>query len=119
MPCPPPAARGTSRLGGSLDGLAPTDEESMVAALRWLREADGRSIRALSADLDIPASTLGGFFSGRHIPTHEDTWRRLLGGFGFTDDDVVVAWAQAGRRLATARRRRSRLADDGRNGVPD
>lgn len=95
----------------SLVGPAPEDEAAMVAALRWLRETDGRSIRALSSDLDIPASTLGGFFSGRHIPTHEDTWRRLLAGFGVTDDEVVVAWALAGRRLATVRRRRARSAD--------
>lgn len=97
--------------GPSTTGLAPEDEDAMITALRGLREADGRSIRALSADLDIPASTLGGFFSGRHIPTHEDTWRRLLAGFGFTDDEVVAAWARAGRRLSAERRRRARSAD--------
>lgn len=104
----------------SLVSRAPQDEQAMVAALRELREADGRSIRALSTDLDIPASTLGGFFSGRHIPTREDTWRRLLAGFGVTDDDIVVVWAQAGRRLASARRRRARTADgDGPDAAPD
>lgn len=116
---PRSSARAHVRVAVPLPNAVPQDEETLLAVLRGLRAADGRSIRELSADLDIPASTLGGFFSGRHIPTHQDTWRRLLGGFGLTDEAMVGAWAQAGRRLVVARRRRERSDDGGPAAVPD
>ena len=71
------------------DELLDATEAELIAALREMRARDGRSIRALSAATGIPASTLGGFFSGRHIPVYEDTWRRLLGGLGVRDAVVV------------------------------
>lgn len=72
------------------------DRASVVASLRALRMADGRTIRRLSADTGIPASTLGGFFSGRHMPVDRETWRRLMTALGVSEtavDDWVAAAA--------------------------
>ena len=73
------------------------------------READGRSVRALAEATGIPASTLGGFFSGRHLPVDTGTWHRLLGELGL-DRSSVERWVVAAR-VAAVRRRPDDSAD--------
>lgn len=85
------------------------DHDALVAALRRLRAQDGRSIRALAQAADLPSSTVGGFFSGRHLPRDLDTWHRLLSALGVDDEMVILRWAQTAREVG--RRRRTRSAD--------
>jgi WD40 repeat protein/transcriptional regulator with XRE-family HTH domain len=80
-------------------------------ALSVLRLRSGLTVRQLAARLDVPAATLGGYFSGRHLPGPGslDLFRSLLECCGVQDDDVSP-WLDA---LA-----RARLASDGRVALP-
>ena len=42
--------------------------EELAAALTCLREGAGLSIRDLARAVGAPAATVGGYFSGRHVP---------------------------------------------------
>uniref|UniRef100_UPI003564DB28 helix-turn-helix domain-containing protein n=1 Tax=Actinotalea sp. TaxID=1872145 RepID=UPI003564DB28 len=49
-----------------LDAIATREE--LAVALTSLRERAGLSIRDLARAVGIPAATIGGYFSGRHVP---------------------------------------------------
>jgi transcriptional regulator with XRE-family HTH domain len=78
-------------------------------ALTALRQAAGMSIRELSRRTDIPSATLGGYFSGRHLPTANQAQVLLdvLMAMGVDDPDVHADWVEAlmrVRRESTVRR---------------
>lgn len=79
----------------SADGLA--------AALTMMRNRLGLTVRDIAGATGIPASTLGGYFSGRHLPplTQPKNFASLLGALHIPDVDVAVwrdALIRAGRR---------------------
>lgn len=78
-------------------------------ALTEARQAAGLSIRELSRRTDIPSATLGGYFSGRHLPTVNQAQVLLdvLTVMGIDDPDVHADWVEAlmrVRRESTVRR---------------
>ena len=60
MPVPLPATR--------LDPTCITSREDLAAALTALRERAGLTVRDVARRSDVPVATVGGYFSGRHVP---------------------------------------------------
>ena len=85
------------RVGGA---VGPGDIDSgaqFAAALTALRLAAGRSIRDVARASRIPSATLGGYFSGRHLPptTQPQQFEVLLAELGVRDPDEVTLWRAA------------------------
>ncbi|UDY23730.1 helix-turn-helix domain-containing protein [Nocardioides sp. Kera G14] len=51
-----------------VDPAAVSSQESFTSALAALRARQGLTVRAVSQRTGIPTATLGGYFSGRHLP---------------------------------------------------
>lgn len=96
------------------DELSPSKDElagpasvttgtQFAAALSELRLRRGRSIRDLARATGIPSATLGGYFSGRHLPpaTQPQVFDTVLDELGVTDPQARIEWLDA---LARARR---------------
>lgn len=81
--------------------------QDFATALTGVRHRAGLSIRKLSSMTGIPSATLGGYFSGRHLPSvsQGSAFEDLLAALGVTDHASVEAWFETVRRL------RSRPAD--------
>lgn len=81
-----------------------TTKEEFAASLTALRERAGRTVRDVAKLIDVPASTVGGYFGGRHLPPLKppDAMPRLLAACGVTDPDEVAAWADALNRIRRA-----------------
>lgn len=79
-----------------------------ATALTILRLRAGMSVREVSRATDIPSATLGGYFSGRHLPaaTQPDVLARLLGALG-VDQAEQADWHDALRRVRRAPGRRT------------
>lgn len=75
--------------------------QEFAEALTALRHRAGISIRKLSSITGIPSATLGGYFSGRHLPSvsQGSALEDLLAALGVTDGDAVEAWFETVRRL--------------------
>ncbi|WP_430784097.1 helix-turn-helix domain-containing protein [Actinoplanes sp. G11-F43] len=75
--------------------------EEFAAALTSLRERSGRTVRDVARLSGIAASTLGGYFSGRHLPPLKPagTMARLLAACGVDDPAEVAAWTEALHRV--------------------
>jgi transcriptional regulator with XRE-family HTH domain len=74
-----------------------------AAALSALRRRAGLTVREVSRRTGIPAGTLGGYFSGRHLPamTQPRVLADLLAALGVGDDELPT-WRE---QLAGVRRR--------------
>jgi WD40 repeat protein/transcriptional regulator with XRE-family HTH domain len=81
----------------------------LARELTVLRARSGLTVRELAARLDVPPATLGGYFSGRHLPGpgHLDLFRSLLEACGVPFSELS-AWVEALTR--------ARLSSDGRVG---
>lgn len=92
------ARAGTGVDPRTVDGGAP-----FAQALTGLRLRAGLSIRDLARATGIPSATLGGYFSGRHLPptTQLQQFEQLLAGLDVTDAVEVEQWREA---LLRARR---------------
>ncbi|CCH31756.1 tetratricopeptide repeat protein [Actinosynnema sp. NPDC047251] len=72
--------------------------------LGLLREAAGLTVRGLAGAIGVPASTLGGYFTGAHLPRPGSTaFRDLLRACGVTDGAAADAWVLALRRARVVR----------------
>jgi transcriptional regulator with XRE-family HTH domain len=80
----------------------PTDNDFAVA-LTALRRRAGLTVREVSRRTGIPSGTLGGYFSGRHLPSLSQprVLSDLLGALGVGDEEVPT-WRE---QLARVRRR--------------
>ncbi|MTD16246.1 hypothetical protein GIS00_20105 [Nakamurella sp. YIM 132087] len=67
----------------------PADRAEMVRVLRERRERAGLSVRELAARVDAPLGTVGGYLSGRHLPTTAQLplFRRILVQLGVPAQD--------------------------------
>lgn len=81
--------------------------QEFADALSLLRNRAGRSIREVARMTGIPSATLGGYFSGRHLPpaTQPQLLDQILGCLGVPDEAEVTAWHEA---LLRARRNPAR-----------
>ncbi len=85
---------------------SPGSREELVALLAKARKARGISIRRASTLVALPASTVQGWFEGKHLPTHALTpkFLELLGHLGLTaDDDAEERWLGTIAALRTMR----------------
>lgn len=80
------------------------DVQGLGQALTDQRLRAGLSVRDVSKRSGIPVSTLGGYFSGRHLPlaTRPDVLRDLLSALGVPPADQDP-WQATMRRLTTSR----------------
>ncbi len=78
--------------------------ERFAAALTALREGAGLSVRDLARAIGMPASTVGGYCSGRHLPpaTRPEVLVELLGAVGVPPEQHAP-WLDALRRLHARR----------------
>ncbi|WP_395729632.1 helix-turn-helix domain-containing protein [Nakamurella sp.] len=76
----------------------------LAAALTRLRERSGLSVRDLARRVDSPVATVGGYLSGRHLPTTAQSavFLRMLAACGVTDDADRRAWWEAVARVRRA-----------------
>ncbi len=83
------------------DPSAISSTEEFAEALTALRHRAGLSIRRLASDTGIPPATLGGYFSGRHLPSVSQggALQGVLAALGVTDEAEAEAWLGAVRRL--------------------
>ena len=93
--------------GAGRDLAAVESREDFADALRELRQASGSTVRAIADRADVRLATVGGWFSGKHVPTptNQEAFQRVLGACGVTADDADAWWAAVLRvRRATQRR---------------
>lgn len=71
------------------------------AELSLLREEAGLTVRDVAQRIGVPASTLGGYFSGTHVPglSAAHLFDELLSVCGVTDPQAVGEWHRALRRI--------------------
>lgn len=100
----------TSRHSPALD-----TRDQFAAELSRLRERSGLSVRDLAGAVDTPLATIGGYLSGRHLPTVAQSalLRRILTTVGVTDPVELERWMDAASAL-----RRSPAVRRGRDTVP-
>lgn len=87
-----------------IDPTTLTTQPGLAAALTDLRLRAGLSVRDVARHSDIPVSTLGGYFSGKHLPppTRPDVLDAVLEALGVPRGDHD-AWHSAVRRLGRVR----------------
>ena len=73
------------------------DRSDFAVELTLARERAGKTVRALAKEVDQPAATIGGYFSGQHLPPirQTDLFRKILGCLGISDDEEVGRWLEA------------------------
>lgn len=86
--------------------------DDLAAALTALREAAALTVRDVARRAAVPVATVGGYFSGRHVPPLSATAQvtAVLAVLGVTTEDEVSRWLEAiarvrrspGRRPATS-----------------
>lgn len=83
----------------------------LARQLSLLRARSGLTVRELASRLDVPTATLGGYFSGRHLPGpgYLDLFCSLLEACGVPSEELGP-WVEA---LA-----RARVSSDGRVSLP-
>ncbi|MFC3456045.1 nSTAND1 domain-containing NTPase [Amycolatopsis speibonae] len=92
------------------EGLAPVQTRGDFAReLTRLRERAGRSVRQVAKDADLPFSTVGGYFSGRHLPplSQPQVLPKILAACGVVGDDEVRLWREVLTRLRHTGRTRA------------
>jgi len=74
---------------GDLDLSAIGDRVDFAATLTALRERAGKTVRDVSRECGVPAATLGGYFSGRHLPptAQIEQFQRLLKVLGIPEKE--------------------------------
>ena len=86
-----------------------TTREELAAALTALREHAGLSVRDVARAAGVPVATVGGYFSGRHVPpaSAAEQLRCILTACGVTERDRALAWLEAVRRVRRVPGRRA------------
>ncbi|HWG95114.1 MAG TPA: helix-turn-helix transcriptional regulator [Mycobacteriales bacterium] len=101
----------TTRRGVDPSGIATRAE--FAAQLTVLRERAGLSARELARSAGVPLATVGGYLSGRHLPTaaSRDVLLRVLDACGVGSEDADD-WIDAAGRARRNGRPSSRARDD-------
>jgi WD40 repeat protein len=107
----PEAAQGgptTEATGGAVaDPATITTRQEFAHGLTVLREAAGLGVREVARVVGLPASTVGDYFGGAHLPpvtTAPKVLADILRGLGVDDPATVEHWQQALRRVRRTRR---------------
>jgi WD40 repeat protein len=78
--------------------------QEFARALTLIRERAGLTVRDVARKTRIPASTVGGYFGGRHVPPVKppDQLQNILQVCGICDGETIEEWAQALSRVRQA-----------------
>jgi tetratricopeptide (TPR) repeat protein/transcriptional regulator with XRE-family HTH domain len=76
------------------------------------------TVRQIAENAGIPASTVGGYLAGRHLPDRypPDLLQRVLRACGITDRDTLALWQQAYWRVRRSTDLQETAAEDGAAG---
>ena len=96
MPPDPSSAPGSDPAARP-DPAAIATRPEFARALTALREAAGLAVRDVARALEMPDSTVGGYFSGRRLPPIKppELLRQLLGACGVTAEPALTEWTAA------------------------
>lgn len=91
-------------LSADVDPDALATRQEFAAALTVVRETAGLTVREVARAAGISASTVGGYFSGRHLPPlrPEGGIRTILAACGVVEPEQVEAWQRALVRVRRA-----------------
>ena len=91
----------TALSDGGPDPEKINSREEFAAALTVVRERAGLTVRDVARAVQVPFSTLGGYFGGRHLPPVSQTLllTELLRACGVTEQRTIDAWNDALARL--------------------
>lgn len=83
--------------GDEVNPVLIKDRDEFASALTRLRNRAGLSVRQVAKQLNQPASTIGGYLSGGHLPSisQTDLFRSLLRTLGIHEDLQLEAWVEA------------------------
>jgi WD40 repeat protein len=95
-------------IAGSPDPDSIQTAADFARALQALRDRSGLKIREVALLTGGQRSTVGGYFSGQHLPLDRELLTRLLTVCGESDPGQIERWRQA---LARVRRRPRRRAE--------
>jgi transcriptional regulator with XRE-family HTH domain len=86
------------------DAATVANRDEFRRGLAAIRSEAGLTIREVAAKANVPFSTVGGYFSGRHLPTPAqlEQFVRVLNACGVTQPAEVDAWLDAVRRVRRA-----------------
>ncbi len=100
---------GDTQTQAAADPRAIQTPEEFAGALTALREAGGLSVRQVSRGCGVPSATLGGYFSGRHLPnaTQLPVLDAVLTALGVSDPAQHAEWHEALHRVRKARGKRT------------
>ncbi|HKB29484.1 MAG TPA: helix-turn-helix domain-containing protein [Streptosporangiaceae bacterium] len=84
------------------------NQQDFGRELTWLRERAGKTVRQVAAEVGIPTSTAGDYFTGSHLPqaSASSLLRRILAACGETDPAAIGQWMDALTRARRAPGRR-------------
>ncbi len=84
-----------------VDPASVTTRDDIKRALACIRTRAEVTIREVAGKADVPFSTVGGYFSGRHLPTPAqfDQFVRILSVCGVCDPVEIESWLDAVRRV--------------------
>lgn len=99
---------GESFHDGAGDPSRISTRQDFAAELTLLRERAGLTVRDVATELGIPASTIGGYFGGRHLPPVRLSYllTQILSVCGVYDAAEIERWLAALARVRRAPGRR-------------
>jgi WD40 repeat protein len=85
----------------AVDPALISTRDEFKKGLSQVRAITQLTIREVASKADVPFSTVGGYFSGRHLPTPAQfaQFARIIGACGVTNPAEVDAWLDAVRRV--------------------
>jgi WD40 repeat protein/transcriptional regulator with XRE-family HTH domain len=100
---------------GVLDPDRIATQQDLGRALTLLRNRAGLTVRQVARASGLPASTVGDYFSGRHLPAtgQAGSLHRILAVCGETDPARLTAWTDALGRARRQPGKRMALRGDG------
>jgi tetratricopeptide (TPR) repeat protein len=86
------------------DPIRVATKRDFARELTLAKDRASVTVREIARQVGIPASTVGGYFSGKHLPALRpaDLLANILEACGIVDDQVVERWRQALRRARRA-----------------
>ena len=93
---------------GAADPSGVSTRQEFAAELSLLKEHAGLTVRDVATKIGVPASTLGGYFGGSHLPPVKlsDLLPRILAVCGVDDPAEIECWRAALARVRRAPGRR-------------
>ncbi|WP_261559534.1 tetratricopeptide repeat protein [Frankia tisae] len=93
-------------MSDEIDLAAVTTCAEFGRALTVARERAGLSVRDVARRVDVPASTVGGYFGGAHLPGLKpaDLVENMLRACGVVDPAELRRWVETWRRIRRSRR---------------